>query len=443
MTRSRVPTGVRAQLIGLVAATTSVVLLAFLVPLGLLLRSEAEQQAISAATLQAQALAAVVALDPERAADQVAPPPAADEPLVSVFLPDGRVLGADAARTPSVELAASGRAFTAEWDGGVEVLVPVQGLPGGAAVVRAYVPEPLLHQGVTRTWALLAALGLAVFGLGLLLADRLGRRLVGSVTALAGTADRLGQGDLSARADPGGARELHRVGEELNRLATRIGELLAAEREEVASLAHRLRTPVTALRLDVESLRDPGERARLGGDADALGRAVDEVIRTARRPVREGARAQADLAAVAAERVGYWSALAEETGRPLDARLPEQPAPVRASRDDLAAALDALLENVFAHTPDEAPARVEVVPRPGGGGLLTVDDGGPGLPADLAAGTAGAASDADPDATVAHGSTGLGLDIARRTAEAAGGSLRLATGPLGGARIEVELGPPA
>jgi hypothetical protein len=51
-----------------VAATTSVVLLAFLVPLGLLLRSEAEQQAIATATLRAQALAAVVALDPDQAA---------------------------------------------------------------------------------------------------------------------------------------------------------------------------------------------------------------------------------------------------------------------------------------------------------------------------------------------------------------------------------------
>jgi signal transduction histidine kinase len=423
-------TGVRAQLAALVAGTTSVVLLAFLVPLGLLLRSEAEQQAISAATLRVQALAAVVALDPERAADQLEPP-GPDQPLVSVFLPDGRVIGARAARTPSVELAAAGRAFTAEWEGGVEVLVPVQGLPQGAAVIRSYVPEPLLHRGVTRTWTILAVLGLVVFGLGLLLADRLGRRLVGSVTALAGTADRLAQGDLSARAEAGGARELQRVGAELNRLATRIGELLAAEREEVANLAHRLRTPVTALRLDAESLPGTGDRTRLTADVDALGRVVDEIIRTARRPVREGARPRADLVAVAAERVGYWSVLAEETGRPLEVDLPGHPVPVRASADDLVAALDALLENVFAHTPDHAPARVSVLPRSGGGGLLVVEDGGPGLPAGQPAvrGTSG------------HGSTGLGLDIARRTAEAAGGACRLGAGELGGARIELELGP--
>jgi signal transduction histidine kinase len=113
--------------------------------------------------------------------------------------------------------------------------------------------------------------------------------------------------------------------------------------------------------------------------------------------------------------------------------LPEHPVPVRAARDDLVAALDAVLENVFAHTPEAAPARVTVTANPGGGGVLTVDDGGPGLPAGWQArrGASGG------------GSTGLGLDIARRTAEAAGGGLALGTGPLGGARVELSFGPPA
>jgi len=424
-------TGVRAQLATLVAATTSVVLLAFLVPLGLLLRSEAEKRAISTATLQAQSLAALGAADPQSVAGQLQDLDAED-PVVSVFLPDGRVLGAPAARTPSVELAMRGRAFTARSGSGIEVMVPVQGT-GGSTVIRSYVPAALLHRGVARTWSVLALLGAALFGFGLLLADRLGRRFVGSVTALAGTADRLANGDLTARVEPSGARELRRVAEELNRLAARIGELLAAEREDVADLAHRLRTPVTALRLDVELLRDADEQARLASDVDALGRVVDEVIRTARRPVREGARAYADLAAVAAERVGFWSALADDSARALTAVLPAAPVPVRASTQDLAVVLDALLENVFTHTPDEAAATVEVHPRPDGGGRLVVRDAGPGFPAALPAQARGAS---------AGGSTGLGLDIARRTAEAGGGGMTLGAGPGGGARVELTFGPP-
>ncbi len=303
----------RARLAALVAATMSLVLLAFLVPIAVLLWREAEQRAISAATLDAQSYAALASVDPAAAAAVADRGP--DAPRISIYLPDGAVLGSQAARTPSVDLAALGQAFTADTAGGVEILIPVQGLAGGTAVIRSYVPTAQLHDGVGRSVAVLGVLALALFGVGLLIADRLGRNLVGSVRALAKTADQLAAGDLTARVTPSGPPETKHVGAELNRLAGRIGELLGAVREEVADLAHRLRTPVTALRLDAESLRAPQERARLNADVDDLSRLVDEVIRTALRPVRDGAGAAADLAGVAAGRADFWAPLAEDTGR--------------------------------------------------------------------------------------------------------------------------------
>lgn len=418
--------GVRAQLNLLVAATTSLVLIAFAAPLGLLLRRTAEERAVAAATQRAQETASLVSLGQEPTILR------GEGPAVTVFYPDGRVLGAPAPRTDSVELAARGEAFTAQYAGGIEVLIPVQGLPDGTAVVRAYASQSLLHQGVAQTWVVLGLLGLVLLGLGVLLADRLGRRLVGSVTALAATADRLSSGDLTARAPLSTTPELARVRTALNRLAGRIQELLAAEREEVADLTHRLRTPVTALRLNVESVHDPQDRARLSADLDVLSRLVDEVIRTARRTVREGVRPECDLVAVTAERVRFWSVLAEDANRPLNCRLPTRPVLVRCAPDDLAAALDALLENVFSHTPDGTPLRVEVTESSGGGGVVTIEDGGPGFPAALRGRGESSA-----------GSTGLGLDIARRTASAAGGFLHLGTGQLGGALVELYLGPPS
>jgi signal transduction histidine kinase len=451
-------TGVRAQVNLLVATTTAVVLAAFLAPLGVVLRTMAEQRAIADATARAQAAAALVAVGQTPRDDAVA---------LTVFYSDGRVVGAAAERGPAVELASRGEAFAARTAGGVEVLVPVHGLTTGTPVVRVFVPDHSLHSGVLRSWLLLAAVGLALVGLSLLLADRLGRRLVGSVTALAATADRLAAGDLTVRAAPTGPPEIRRVAAELNRLATRIEELLQAEREEVASLAHRLRTPLTALRLDIDAVRDPRERARLGADAEALIREVDELIRTARRPVRAGVHPQADLVAVVAERTAFWSVLAEESGRALELDVPPGPVVVAVPAPDLAAALDALLDNVFSHTPDGAPVRVSVTVT-GDRSVLRVEDGGPGLPAALAdrgdqvrsaepagastpavssppagsrgqaeAGDRTPATDGTRPANRAAGSTGLGLDIARRTAEAAGGTLRLGTSPLGGALIEL------
>jgi signal transduction histidine kinase len=413
--------GVRGQLNLVVAATTSLVLIAFLVPLGLLLRRAADDRAVSTATVEAQSAANLVALKqtPEERDSNV---------HLTVFYADGHQSGAPAVRSGSVELAAEGWAFSAGSGDGFEVLIPVEGLPEGTAVVRAYVASP--HSGVTQTWLVLALLGLVLFGLGLLIADRLGRRLVSSVTALAGTADRLAAGDLSARVEPADSPELRRVGLELNRLAFRIQELLAEQREEAADLAHRLRTPMTALRLEIDSLSDDAQRRRLVSGLDALHRLIDEVIRTARRPERDGVGAAADLVAVCAERVAFWSALAQDAGRPVDCLGPAGPIRVRASAADLAAALDALLENVFTHTPDGTPMRVEVTRLSDGGGRVVISDGGPGLNA-VPAGRGVSAA----------GSTGLGMDIARRTAEAAGGAMRTGRSELGGAAVQLTFRP--
>jgi signal transduction histidine kinase len=134
--------------------------------------------------------------------------------------------------------------------------------------------------------------------------------------------------------------------------------------------------------------------------------------------VREGVGASADLGAVAAQGIAFWSPLAEDDGRPMESVVPAGPILVRCSEADLGAAVDALIQNVFAHTPDAAGMRIEVTARTEGGGVLVVADDGPGFPGPelsegaLARGVSGT-------------STGLGLDIARRTAEASGGSMRI------------------
>jgi signal transduction histidine kinase len=297
-------------------------------------------------------------------------------------------------------------------------------------VERSFVPSRLLHRGVAGAIGVLLGLGLGLLLLGMLVADRLARGTVRPVAALARTAHHLAEGDLSARVQPTGPTEVREVGAAVNRLAGRIGELLAAERESVADLSHRLRTPLTALRLEAEALRDARESAQVGAAVEALERTVDDVIRSARRPVREGLAAQCDAVTVVRDRAAFWRVLAEDQDRELAVTLATGPLVVRLLPEDLAAAVDALLGNVFAHTPEGTSAEVTVRSTPAGV-EVEVADRGPGLPpAATERGHSGA------------GSTGLGLDIARRTAEAAGGDLVLSDRPAGGASI-VLLMPPA
>jgi signal transduction histidine kinase len=413
------------------AATTAVVLIAFLVPLFVLVRDVAADRATNAALLVAQPLVPVVGtLAPEgidAAATQAAD--AADRP-VTVYLADGTVLGSRVERTTAVDLAATGRSFVEENEDGRSVLVSVAGRPEGNAVLRVDVPTSALRSGVTSAWLALLGLALGLFAVALAVGALLSRSFLRPLQDLTSVAARMESGDLTARVEPSGPPELRTLGGTLNRLAERVRGLLQAERESVADLSHRLRTPSTALRLDAEMIDDRSDRQRLLTDVDALDRQIDEVIREARRPSAEPGVVGCDAGAVVRERVQFWSALADEQGRSVTTALPSGSLMVACGARDLGEALDALLDNVFVHTPDGS--RVSVTLEPGETTVdLVVEDAGSGV-ADTAVLERGVSG---------IGSTGLGLDVARRTATASGGSLAIErSATLGGARIRLRLG---
>jgi signal transduction histidine kinase len=420
----------------LVVATTSLVLVSFLVPLALVLRTLAADRAVSAATAEAQSMAPLVTTlataSLRLTVDQVN---AETSTPLTVFLPSGAEIGQTAPVSAAVRLARNGRSFSAEAPGGEQVLVAVEGLASGTAVIRAFVPDPVLRHGVTRAWLLLGGVGLLLLVLSVLVADQLARSLVRPLVALARVADLLAAGDLAARAAVAGPPEVRRAATGLNRLAARIGELLAHERETVADLSHRLRTPLTALRIDAESLRDSAERERLVIDAAAVERTVSEIIREARRPGKAGGGASVtcDASRVIAERSAFWRPLAEDQDRRMAVEVAAGPMPLLVSADDLATCVDALLGNVFAHTPEGAAFAVRLSRRAGGGAWLVVSDDGPGF----------GAADPTTRGQSSGGSTGLGLDIARRTAEASGGTLIIGRSASGGGSVTLGLGSPA
>ncbi|HEY3556108.1 MAG TPA: HAMP domain-containing sensor histidine kinase [Kribbella sp.] len=295
---------------------------------------------------------------------------------------------------------------------GVAVDVAV-GTPNGPANVCLYLTDDELYAGLVPRILILAGASLVVLLLSIAGAELVSRRLARPLEETASTAERLAGGDIDARAPTTGPAEVAKVGAALNGLADRIDEVIAVEREAVADLSHRLRTPLTALRLQVESLPDRESADELNTQISSLERTLTAVISAGRRPQREGRVPHSDAVEVTRQRVAFWEPLFEDQGRELALDLPDEPATVRSSGEDLGAALDALVENVVAHTPDGTPARITLT-RADGMVRIVVADKGPGIP--LGAGERGRSD---------RGSTGLGLDIARRCAEAAGGSLTL------------------
>lgn len=434
----------RRQLVGMVAATTSLVLLALLLPMMALIYRFAREDALATTSLEVQATESVVAL--RERADLVTfigdLNSNDDDTRTTVLFADGDAIGPDQQMTPAVRRAReSGRAISSDTEDGVEILVPVTlssrttvtGLsePADAvAIIRVAVSDARFLPDVVTSWVIICLLGVALLGLAVFVADRLARNLVGSVTSLAATAERLESGQLDVRAVPRGPTEIREVAQALNRLAGRITELLAHERESAADASHRLRTPLMALRLEAEELADLEERRRIGEGIDRLTLSVDGVIHDFRRPGREGLGGRCDADAVVRARAQFWAALAEDQGREWSLDLPGRPLWVKLLPGDLEDALDALLENVFAHTEEGTAFRLTLQADVTGGGVLAVEDAGHGIsPAAAERGS------------TQSGSTGLGLDIVRRTAERSGGSLTVGASSSGGAAVHLHLGP--
>lgn len=421
----------RARLNLLVLGVASLIVVAFVVPLGLSVRQQADQRGRLAAERAAQAIAASVVRSAVAGGDATAeqlseltgPIPEGSV----ILLPDGSQLGDAVADSALVAQVIDRRtALSAYNPDGFGLAIPVL-TPGGTVVVFSSVTEETLRSGVRSAWLLLTVLGLGLIVAALFIADRLGRSVVGPSTEIAMAAERLGDGDLGTRVEEIGPPELVSIAAAFNVLADRIRGLLAAEREEVADLSHRLRTPLTAIRLQVERMDDSVEKKAILDKVDALGLAVNELISQARAPRPD--HDECDVVEVVRSRASFWKVLADEQKRDMVVDVALEPARVKSSANNAGAAIDALLGNVFSHT---APGvGFGIAARPAGEFVeIEVADLGPGFPDEI-----------DPEMRGISGadSSGLGLDIAKRFADAAGGAMEFGGSSVGGARVVLRL----
>lgn len=431
----------RWALVKVSLAVTAMVVVAFAVPLGLVIREMARDRAFSNAEREAAAVAPALSITTDREQLERVVAAAGSDTGMAVHIPapgDGSGDATDIGRQRATDedIAAvreMGRASTTEVGGGSTLLQPVALSSGEIAVVEVYVPESAVTNGVGTAWAVLAAVGAALIVGSVAVADRLGVRMVQPARRLVDGAHELGEGRLGARVPEEGPDELRRAAVAFNSMADQVVQLLANERELAADLSHRLRTPLTVLRLNAASLGDGPAAEQTRAAVEQLEREVDTIIRTARdakpQTAAAGPGAGCDAAEVVRERMGFWSALAEDEGRKWRVAGADRPVRIPVARADLAASLDALLGNVFRHTAEGTAFAVDL--HNGEDAVIVlVSDAGAGI--------------ADPEAAMARGrgsgtdgSTGLGLDIVRRMAESTGGDVRIGASVLGGTEVRI------
>ncbi|MEO3978911.1 HAMP domain-containing sensor histidine kinase [Streptomyces sp. CAU 1734] len=436
----------RWALVKVSLAVTVMVVVAFAIPLGLVIKEMARDRAFSNAERQAAALGPTLSITHERGPLELAVKsteagadnrmavhlPAANEPgSFPIEIGTRRADPADLATVRRVT-----RVSTTEVPGGWALIQPSMISTKQIALVEVFIPDDEVSRGVVTAWLMLAGVGIALIVGSVAVADRLGIRMVQPAQRLAGAAHELGEGKLGARVPEEGPPELRSAAIAFNAMADQVVQLLANERELAADLSHRLRTPLTVLRLNAASLGEGPAADQTRAAVEQLEREVDTIIRTAReakpQTTAAGPGAGCDVSEVVRERMDFWSALAEDEGRKVRVAGVERPVRLPVARPELAAALDALLGNVFRHTPEGTAFSVDV--HNGEDAVIVlVSDAGPGI--------------VDPEAAMARGnsngrdgSTGLGLDIVRRVAESTGGDVRIGSSVLGGTEVRVWLG---
>lgn len=314
-------------------------------------------------------------------------------------------------------------------------------------VMIAFYPR-LDTDGDWLTLADLAILGLAILvtlPIAVLVALRLARRILQPLEALAQSARRIADGDLSARAQPGDRSlgETAALVDDFNTMAQRLQDMAADMALWNATIAHELRTPLTILKGRLQGMIDgvfePDERSLRGLvlQVDSLARLVEDLrtVTLADSGHLELSPDDVDLARVVTELAEFVGPDLAAAGFPL--RLDLDAVTVRVDATRIRQALLALVTNARRHG-----ARGVITISLGVMGrkvLLGVADEGPGLSVDMAAHVFDPFVRGDPARSPEVGGNGLGLSVVRAIVEAHGGSLRYRPAPEGGALFEMVL----
>jgi two-component system OmpR family sensor kinase len=315
---------------------------------------------------------------------------------------------------------------------------PLHGAPGAYAVLAGgWKPFQVARVAVV-IGAVLLALAIASVPLA--------RGITAPIERLTVAVQRLGEGDLSARAGLCGRGEVGDLGRAFDEMAGRLERLVRAERELLASVSHELRTPLARIRVALE-LAAEGDQARarrflaeIGTDLTELERMVEDVLTAARLDQGDGAlplrRQPVELARLMAEAAARFRE--QRPSRTLTVRTEGLTGPVDADPALLRRALDNLLDNAAKYSGPAAPVELSASGGPGAVEIAVRDQGIGIEPADLPR-LFTPFFRTDRSRARGTGGVGLGLALVRRIAEAHGGSVEVESLPDRGSTFRIRL----
>jgi len=263
-----------------------------------------------------------------------------------------------------------------------------------------------------------------------------------ALQSLSRMADEFGAGKLSVRTHLKPSDAVYPLAERINHMAGRIEELMESQRSLLHSVSHELRTPIARLEFGLELLDarannpDLSKRiAAMEGDLSELNQLVRELLDMSKLDSERSLQlATVDLSALLHD----CCATLPPSPQQVACELADGLGTIKADGRLLARALGNLLRNAQKY----AQGRIVLTAQrlPGAGGVeIVVDDNGPGIPAEERERIFDPFYRLDRSRDRATGGFGLGLSIAQKAVVLHGGTLRVETSALGGARFVIGL----
>ncbi len=409
----------RAHVTKVAVVATVVAMTVFALPLAFVIRSLLLERELS--ELEVIALASSQVVPDHPATDPTELQTGGESAVVTVYGTDGHLVAGNgpSAPGPMARRAATGHPERGSDGARLVAAVPVIRNEQVVAVVEAAESQGEVWRQVALAWSLLVsgiALALAV---GVLVARNRARRLTAPLEQLTAAAIRVREGDLSARARPGGVAELDELASAHNAMVDALSESLERERRFSANASHQLRTPLARLQLQLEAAGSsvsevtPAWIEKAQAEVRYLQDTVTDVLQAARAGAPQRLAAVEPLATVLAELEERWRGTFADEGRRIECRIADDVDAVSVAARVLGHIGDVLVENALIHGRGRVVVHARSAP-----GAIAVDVTDEGMIAD---------GMHDPFArgiTTGDG-TGVGLSLARTMASAIGARLVL------------------
>ncbi|MGE0159320.1 MAG: ATP-binding protein [Gemmatimonadales bacterium] len=251
------------------------------------------------------------------------------------------------------------------------------------------------------------------------------RRLLRPVRVLSEGVQRLRAGDLEVEMHTGRTDELGRLVESFNAMTRAIRERIRARDQLLLDVSHEIRSPLTRMRVALEMMPESPARRSVIEDIEETETMIRELLETERLDSPHGGlqKSTVDVAALLQECV----AAVTDVGPGIEVKGVERAVHANVDAERMRILISNVLSNAIKYSsPSGAPVRV-VLDASDGAIMISFHDHGVGIAGDDLAYVFEPFYRADRSRSRDTGGYGIGLSLAKRIAEAHGGSIELSS----------------